>query len=201
MTARLAQRDHEAADGHALQSYVGHGVAVQLQRPGPPLLPAPGPTPGRPAGQPASRRRSGPRRATRSPRACATCSRRWRATAGARIQVAEVPPGPPVLQTLVAEVYGPDPARRLEVAQTVKDIFSTTPGVVDVDWYVEGAAAQDRHRRGRAEGGGGRRERGGARLAGADGRRRRSRRNPARRPGRERRADRAAAAARRARIA
>ena len=56
---------------------------------------------------------------------------------GARIQVAEVPPGPPVLQTLVAEVYGPDPERRLEVARTVKDIFSKTPGVVDVDWYVE----------------------------------------------------------------
>jgi multidrug efflux pump subunit AcrB len=59
------------------------------------------------------------------------------AEAGARIQVAEVPPGPPVLQTLVAEVYGPDPARRLEVARTVKDIFTRTPGVVDVDWYVE----------------------------------------------------------------
>jgi multidrug efflux pump subunit AcrB len=57
--------------------------------------------------------------------------------AGGRIQVAEVPPGPPVLQTLVAEVYGPDAARRLEVARTVKDIFSRTPGVVDVDWYVE----------------------------------------------------------------
>jgi multidrug efflux pump subunit AcrB len=59
------------------------------------------------------------------------------AAAGARIQVAEVPPGPPVLQTIVAEVYGPDPARRLEVARTVKDVFSRTPGVVDVDWYVE----------------------------------------------------------------
>jgi multidrug efflux pump subunit AcrB len=59
------------------------------------------------------------------------------AEAGARIQVAEVPPGPPVLQTLVAEVYGPDPARRLEVARTVKDIFIRTPGVVDIDWYVE----------------------------------------------------------------
>src|SRR4029453_12953403 len=35
---------------------------------------------------------------------------------GATIQVAEVPPGPPVLQTLVAEVYGPDPVRRMAVA-------------------------------------------------------------------------------------
>jgi multidrug efflux pump subunit AcrB len=59
------------------------------------------------------------------------------AGAGARIQVAEVPPGPPVLQTIVAEVYGPDPARRLDVARNVKDIFGRTPGVVDVDWYVE----------------------------------------------------------------
>ena len=56
---------------------------------------------------------------------------------GARIQVAEVPPGPPVLQTLVAEVYGPDPARRTEVAALVKAIYERTPGVVDTDWYVE----------------------------------------------------------------
>jgi multidrug efflux pump subunit AcrB len=56
---------------------------------------------------------------------------------GARIQVVEVPPGPPVLQTLVAEVYGPDEARRLELAQTVRSTLEQTPGVVDVDWYVE----------------------------------------------------------------
>ncbi len=56
---------------------------------------------------------------------------------GASIQVVEVPPGPPVLQTLVAEVYGPDAARRLELAQMVKTTFEKTPGVVDVDWYVE----------------------------------------------------------------
>ncbi|MGE3512984.1 MAG: efflux RND transporter permease subunit, partial [Vicinamibacterales bacterium] len=56
---------------------------------------------------------------------------------GAIIQVVEVPPGPPVLQTIVAEVYGPDTQRRLEVAQQVKDIFVQTPGVVDVDWYVD----------------------------------------------------------------
>ncbi len=56
---------------------------------------------------------------------------------GATLQVAEVPPGPPVLQTLVAEVYGPDAARRMEVAAQVKAIFEQTPGVVDTDWYVE----------------------------------------------------------------
>jgi multidrug efflux pump subunit AcrB len=56
---------------------------------------------------------------------------------GARIQVVEVPPGPPVLQTLVAEVYGPDANRRLELAKTVRATFEQTAGVVDVDWYVE----------------------------------------------------------------
>jgi multidrug efflux pump subunit AcrB len=56
---------------------------------------------------------------------------------GATIQVAEVPPGPPVLQTLVAEVYGPDEQRRLALAREVRRIFEQAPGVVDVDWYVE----------------------------------------------------------------
>ncbi|MCI0539527.1 MAG: efflux RND transporter permease subunit, partial [Verrucomicrobiales bacterium] len=55
----------------------------------------------------------------------------------ARIAVAEVPPGPPVLQTLVAEVYGPNEESRLALAARVRDIFKQTPGVVDVDWYVE----------------------------------------------------------------
>jgi len=56
---------------------------------------------------------------------------------GATIQVVEVPPGPPVLQTLVAEVYGPDGDDRLRLANEVKSVFEATPGVVDVDWYVE----------------------------------------------------------------
>ena len=55
----------------------------------------------------------------------------------ARVQVAEVPPGPPVLQTLVAEVYGPDANRRLELATSVRKTLENTAGVVDVDWYVE----------------------------------------------------------------
>jgi multidrug efflux pump subunit AcrB len=61
---------------------------------------------------------------------------------GATIQVAEVPPGPPTLQTLVAEVYGPDPARRVAVASQIKSIFEQTPGIVDTDWYVEAAHAK-----------------------------------------------------------
>jgi multidrug efflux pump subunit AcrB len=56
---------------------------------------------------------------------------------GARLKVAEVPPGPPVLETLVAEVYGPDYQQQVEVAKKIKEIFKTTPGVVDVDWYIE----------------------------------------------------------------
>ena len=55
----------------------------------------------------------------------------------ARVAVAEVPPGPPVLQTLVAEIYGPSDESRLKLAKRVRDIFKNTPGVVDVDWYIE----------------------------------------------------------------
>jgi multidrug efflux pump subunit AcrB len=55
----------------------------------------------------------------------------------ARVAIAEVPPGPPVLQTLVAEVYGPTEQTRLALARKVRGIFLATEGVVDVDWYVE----------------------------------------------------------------
>jgi multidrug efflux pump subunit AcrB len=55
----------------------------------------------------------------------------------AAVAVAEVPPGPPVLQTLVAEVYGPTEEARLKLATKVREIYRATPGVVDVDWYVE----------------------------------------------------------------
>jgi multidrug efflux pump subunit AcrB len=55
----------------------------------------------------------------------------------ANIKVAEVPPGPPVLQTLVAEIYGPDYDRQVAVARQVREVLESTPGVVDVDWYVE----------------------------------------------------------------
>ncbi len=56
---------------------------------------------------------------------------------GAAVAVAEVPPGPPVLQTLVAEIYGPSDADRVKLAGAVKNIFESTEGVVDVDWYRE----------------------------------------------------------------
>jgi multidrug efflux pump subunit AcrB len=56
---------------------------------------------------------------------------------GGRVKVAEVPPGPPVLQTLVAEIYGPDHPGQVELGRRVLALFERTPGVVDVDWYVE----------------------------------------------------------------
>ncbi len=63
---------------------------------------------------------------------------------GARIKVAEVPPGPPVLQTLVAEVYGPSLTGRLGIARRIRDLWKRTDGVVDVDWYVEEDQPQHR---------------------------------------------------------
>ncbi|MFA4915889.1 MAG: efflux RND transporter permease subunit [Syntrophales bacterium] len=62
----------------------------------------------------------------------------------ARIKVAEVPPGPPVLQTLVAEVYGPDYGRQIKIAGEIRNIMEKSEGVVDVDWYVEDDQTQYR---------------------------------------------------------
>ncbi|PWN08002.1 efflux RND transporter permease subunit [Rhodohalobacter mucosus] len=55
----------------------------------------------------------------------------------ANIKVVEVPPGPPVLSTLVAEVYGPDISMQRAIGQEIKEIFYATPGIVDTDWMVE----------------------------------------------------------------
>ena len=55
----------------------------------------------------------------------------------ANVKIVEVPPGPPVLSTLVAEIYGPDFERQIEIAEEIKNIFTETEGVVDIDWYVE----------------------------------------------------------------
>ena len=56
---------------------------------------------------------------------------------GANVAVAEVPPGPPVLQTLVAEIYGPSDAARVKLATEVKGILGGATGVVDIDWFRE----------------------------------------------------------------
>ncbi|MFO1099988.1 MAG: efflux RND transporter permease subunit [Xanthobacteraceae bacterium] len=52
---------------------------------------------------------------------------------GAVAKVVEVPPGPPVLATLLAEIYGPDSATRRAVAAELKKAFADVPYVVDVD--------------------------------------------------------------------
>ncbi len=51
----------------------------------------------------------------------------------ANVKVVEVPPGPPVLSPLVAEIYGPEAEGRQQVVRAVRKVFETTPGVVDVD--------------------------------------------------------------------
>lgn len=56
---------------------------------------------------------------------------------GANVKVVEVPPGPPVLSTLVAEIYGPDYQQQQEIGRKVKSIFDNMDGVVDADWMVE----------------------------------------------------------------
>ncbi len=60
----------------------------------------------------------------------------------ASAKVAEIPPGPPVLSTLVAEVYASNDSSRLAAAVAVKRVFESTPGVVDVDWTVEAPQQQ-----------------------------------------------------------
>lgn len=56
---------------------------------------------------------------------------------GASAKVAEIPPGPPVLSTLVAEIYGTNDSMRIATAREVKRVFESTEGVVDVDWTIE----------------------------------------------------------------
>lgn len=58
----------------------------------------------------------------------------------ARFAVVEMPPGPPVLQSVVAEVHGPDPETRRQVARDLTGIFSETDSLRDVDNYL-----RDRH--------------------------------------------------------
>ncbi len=63
-------------------------------------------------------------------------ARRW----DAKVKVVEVPPGPPVLSPIVAEVYGPDEAGRIRVAKRVREAFEATADIVGVDDSVEDSA-------------------------------------------------------------
>ena len=71
----------------------------------------------------------------------------------ARIKVVEVPPGPPVMSPLVAEVYGPDEAGRQALAKRIEQAFVATPDIVGVDTSLVASAPRDylRVRRQRAE--------------------------------------------------
>ncbi len=55
----------------------------------------------------------------------------------ANVKLVEVPPGPPVLSTIVAEVYGPDYEKQIEIANSIQNILKNTGDVVDIDWMVE----------------------------------------------------------------
>jgi len=61
---------------------------------------------------------------------------------GAHVKVVEIPPGPPVMDTMVAEIYGPTEETRQSVARTVRGLFEATAGVVDVHDSME--AERDR---------------------------------------------------------
>jgi len=56
---------------------------------------------------------------------------------GANVKLIEVPPGPPVLSTLVAEIYGPNYQEQIKVANQVKTILESNSDLVDTDWMVE----------------------------------------------------------------
>ncbi len=56
---------------------------------------------------------------------------------GARIEVVEMPPGPPVLQTMVAEVYGPDADTRRQVARDLRAMFDRADTIVDADTLMQ----------------------------------------------------------------
>jgi multidrug efflux pump subunit AcrB len=60
----------------------------------------------------------------------------------ASLKVAEIPPGPPVYSTLVAEIYGPDYDVQVDAASKVRAVFLATDGVVDVDWSVTAPHAE-----------------------------------------------------------
>jgi multidrug efflux pump subunit AcrB len=63
---------------------------------------------------------------------------------GARLKLLEVPPGPPVLSTLVAEIYGPDLEGQRALAHAVWEQFRSAPGVVDTDLLLEEGAPRTR---------------------------------------------------------
>ena len=119
--AYLADR----AGGDRLPGLCRHRRADQLQRPGAPVLPAQRRRGRRPAGQPGRQASAHASRATPSRRGCGPRCRRSARRYGANVKVVEVPPGPPVLSPIVAEIYGPDDDGPAQVAQARARACST----------------------------------------------------------------------------
>ena len=109
-----------------------HRRAVQLQRPGAALLYAAVAGAGRPADQPRGEGGARTQQPCRSRSICGSACSALALPEGSTLQVVEVPPGPPVLATLLAEIYGPDAATRRAVAEQVKALFRSVPFIVDV---------------------------------------------------------------------
>ncbi|HDP89228.1 MAG TPA: efflux RND transporter permease subunit [Thioalkalivibrio sp.] len=61
---------------------------------------------------------------------------------GGRVKVVEVPPGPPVMSPIVAEIYGPDYDGQIQIARAIREVFESTADIVDVDDSVEHPAPQ-----------------------------------------------------------
>jgi len=66
--------------------------------------------------------------------------------AGGHVQVAEVPPGPPVLSTLVLEIYGPDLNGQMQLAREIELLLDQSDGITDIDTYVQADQKLDRLR-------------------------------------------------------
>ncbi len=109
VTQLLAEETQKQREVVNVQTYVGTASPIQLQWTGASLLHAPRAECGRYPGESATQRRPRTCRATRSRKQVRQRIEPLAIRYGARIKVAEVPPGPPVLETLVAEVYGPRP--------------------------------------------------------------------------------------------
>jgi multidrug efflux pump subunit AcrB len=60
----------------------------------------------------------------------------------ANVKLVEIPPGPPVLSTIVAEIYGPDYDEQIRIADEVKQLLEKTQDVVDIDWMTEAPQAE-----------------------------------------------------------
>jgi multidrug efflux pump subunit AcrB len=135
MTSRVLEQAAAVARGARSRvdgSLCRHVRAVQLQRAGAALLPAQPARNGRPDGHASAQGRP----LALKPRDRGGAAREARAIAlpaGGSLKVVETPPGPPVLATLLAEIYGPDEATRQKTAKQVETIFRSVPYIVDVD--------------------------------------------------------------------